>query len=252
MRQQHRQIEERHLHLLAEQIVDGGCGAAIGNVHDVDVGRHLEQFTGEMRQAADAGRCEIEFPRLRLGERDQLLHVAGGHVAGDDEHFRHRRHQRDGHKILRHVVRHFLQDRIDDQRTRADDADRVAVGGRLCDRIGAEHAGLAATIVDQHRLLRDFRHALADQTRDDIVRPAGRERHDQPDRFAREILRCRHSGQQHGQSGEEHAKSLHQASGHLSWPGEMSRPFHACSAAIDRDAAVRVVMLTSSSRPLRP
>jgi hypothetical protein len=35
--------------------------------------------------------------------------------------------------------------------------------------------------------------------------------HDQPDRFAREVLRCRHGGQQHGQSGEKHAKSLHQS-----------------------------------------
>ena len=78
MRQQHRQIEERHLHLLAEQVVDGGRRAPVGHVHDVDPGRQLEQFTGKMRQAADAGGCEIEFPRLGLGERDQLLHVAGG------------------------------------------------------------------------------------------------------------------------------------------------------------------------------
>ena len=55
MRQQHRQIEERHLHLLAEQIVDGGRSAPIRHVHDVDPGRLLEQFTGKMRHTANAG-----------------------------------------------------------------------------------------------------------------------------------------------------------------------------------------------------
>ena len=74
-----------------------------------------------MRKAADAGRCEIEFPRLGFCKRDQLLHVAGGHVAGDDQHFRHRRYQRDRHKILCDVVGHFFHRRVDDQRARADD-----------------------------------------------------------------------------------------------------------------------------------
>ena len=168
-----------------------------------------------MRQPADAGGCEIEFPGLRLGERDQLLHIAGGKVAGDDQHFRHRGHQRDGRKVLRYVVGHLFHRRVDDQRARAHDPYRVAIGGCLCDRIGAEHAGLAAAIVDHNRLLRDFRHALADQARDDVVGAAGRKRHDQLDRFAWEILRCRHGGQQHGQSGEKHAKSLHEASGNF-------------------------------------
>ena len=108
MRQDHRQIEERHLHLLAEQIVDGGRRAAIGHVHDVDLRGQLEQFAGQMRQAADAGGGEIEFAGLRLGERDQLGHVVGGNVARDDQHFRHRHHQRDRREILAHVVGDFF------------------------------------------------------------------------------------------------------------------------------------------------
>ena len=60
-------------------------------MHDVDLGGQLEQFAGQMRQAADAGGGEIELARLRLGERDQLAHVLGGHVARDDQHFRHGR-----------------------------------------------------------------------------------------------------------------------------------------------------------------
>ena len=105
MRQDRRQVEKRHLHLLAEQIVDGGRRAAIGHMHDVDFRGKLEQFAGEMRQAAGAGGGEIELAGLRLGERDQLAHVLRRHVAGDNEHFRHGDDQRDRREILQGLVR---------------------------------------------------------------------------------------------------------------------------------------------------
>ena len=66
VRQEHRQVEERHLHLLSQQIVDGRCRAAIRHVHDVDLRGQFEQLTGQVRQAADAGGGKIEFARLRL------------------------------------------------------------------------------------------------------------------------------------------------------------------------------------------
>ena len=130
--------------------------------------------------------AKLSLPGWRPGERDELAHVLGGNVARDDQHLRHRRHQRDRREILCDVVGHLFHRRVDDERTRADDADRVAVGCCLCDRVGAEHAALAAAIVDHDRLLDQFRHALADHARDDVVGPAGRERHDQLDRLVRE------------------------------------------------------------------
>ena len=78
MRQQYRQIEEGHLHLLAEQIVYGGRRAAIGHVNDVDLRRQLEQFAGEMRQATNAGGGKIEFAGLCFRKRDEFSHVFGG------------------------------------------------------------------------------------------------------------------------------------------------------------------------------
>ena len=38
----------------------------------------LEQFAGQMRQAAKAGGSEIEFPRLALGERDSSAMLLAG------------------------------------------------------------------------------------------------------------------------------------------------------------------------------
>ena len=79
-----------------------------------------------------------------------------------------------------------------------DDPDGVAVGLCLRHRVGSEHAALAAAIVDHDRLLDQFRHALADHARDDVVGAAGRKRHDQPDRLGRKILRpARQCRQQH-------------------------------------------------------
>ena len=102
-----RQVEERHLYLLAEQVVHGGRRAAIGHVHDVDAGGQLEQFAGQMRQAAGAGGGEIEFSGLRLCERDQLGHVPRRHVARDHQHFRHGRDQRHRREILQRLVGTF-------------------------------------------------------------------------------------------------------------------------------------------------
>ena len=52
VRQQHRHIEHDHLHVAAEQVVHRGRGAAIGNVHEIDLGGDLEQFDREMRESA--------------------------------------------------------------------------------------------------------------------------------------------------------------------------------------------------------
>ena len=142
-----------------------------------------------MRQAANAGGGEVEFAGLRLGERDQFSHVVGGHVAGDDQHFRHRHVERDRCDIFDDVVRDFFHEGVDDERARAHDSDGVAVRGGFCDGVGSQHPGLSAAILDDDRLFGQLRHALADHAGDDVVRPAGRERHDKLDRLVRKILR---------------------------------------------------------------
>src|SRR6266496_3934682 len=55
--------------------------SAIGHVNDVDLRRQLEQFAGEMRQAANAGGGKIEFAGLCFRKRDEFSHAFGGNVA---------------------------------------------------------------------------------------------------------------------------------------------------------------------------
>ena len=59
-----REDRESHLHLLAEQVVHGGRRAAIGHVHDIDLGGELEQFARELRQAAWSRRGKVDLTRL--------------------------------------------------------------------------------------------------------------------------------------------------------------------------------------------
>ena len=127
--------------------------------------------------------AKLSLPGCALARAIEFSHVVGGDVAGHHQHLRHRHHQRDRRKIPGDVVRDFFHRGVDDERARAHDPDGVAVGRRLRDRIGAQHPGLSAAILDHHRLFCQFRHALADDPRDDVVGAAGRERHDQLDGF---------------------------------------------------------------------
>ena len=131
---------------------------------------------------------QIEFAGLRLRQRDQLSHVLRRNVVCHDEHLRHLGHQRDGLQILQRIVGNPFHRRADGERAGARKRNGVAIGRCLGEHLGAEHAALAAAIVDDHRLLGDFRHALAEHARDDVAGAAGRERHDQPDLARRKIF----------------------------------------------------------------
>jgi hypothetical protein len=69
-------------------------------VHDIDVGHALKQFAGEVVGRPVAGRGEIEFARLFLRQRDQLLHAVRRHAGIDDQHYGRCRKQRDWSEVL--------------------------------------------------------------------------------------------------------------------------------------------------------
>jgi hypothetical protein len=163
---------------------------------DVDSCRELEQLACEMRQAAGARRRKVELAGLCLGELNQFAHAFGWNRGGDDKHLGYGRDQRHRREILCRIVGDLFHARADHERARADDADRRAVGSGFCDDVGSQHAALAGPVVDHDRLARDLGHALPDHAGDDVVGPAGRERHDQPDRLFGEIIGCSQGGKQ--------------------------------------------------------
>ena len=65
-------MAEHDLHLPADQVGKRRRRAAIGHVHHVDAGHHLEQLAGDMDAAAVAGRRHVDLARIGLGIGDEL------------------------------------------------------------------------------------------------------------------------------------------------------------------------------------
>ena len=113
-----------------------------------------------MRARRDAARCVVELAGLRFRERDQLLHRFHRQRRMHDEDVRQRREARDRREVAHRVERQLLvQARIDRER-RGDHEQRVAVGRRFRDDLGAVEAARAGTVVDDDRLAERVAQAL--------------------------------------------------------------------------------------------
>ena len=129
----HRRRQRRHRdrHMAAER----GCGrraaAVERHVRDVDVERQLEQFAGQMRGRAAAGRGVAVLAGACLRQRDQFVDALGRDRRMHHQHMRRRAHQRDRLEVLVGIVGDF--------RIEADVGDDVAGGGedRIAVRRGA-------------------------------------------------------------------------------------------------------------------
>ena len=142
-----------------------------------------------MLKAADAGRRVVEFARLLLRERDQLLHVVHRQLRIDGKHVRTGRENRNWREGSDRIVVELVERRVHRMRDR-DDQQRVAVrrcGGR---GLGAEHTAGAAAIVDEHLVPELFGKLVRYQSPDHIVAAAGRKRNDQPYRLVGIFSRC--------------------------------------------------------------
>ena len=194
--------------MAADHVLQRGRGALVGHVHDIDLGLGLEQFAGQMRGRAIAGRGEIELAGLRLGERDQLLQRFRRHVRIDHQDIGLRADQRDRHEILlRAVGELFVQALVGGEDAVVAHQQRVAVGRRMGDRIGRDIAAGAGPVLDDERHAEQLLHLLADDAGEHVARAAGRERHHQRDRPARIVGRARRRGPSQGQTGRQHGEA---------------------------------------------
>ena len=159
----------------------GGAAAFVRHVLNVGARLQLEQFAGQMLEAADAGGGVIELAGLRLGVGEQFLRRMHRQFRIDGEHIGAGGEDRDRHEILHRVERLLVEPRIDRMRDR-DDEERVAVGRGLGGEIGADHAAGAGAIVDEDLLAEVLAELVGDDAADDVVAAAGRERDDQADR----------------------------------------------------------------------
>jgi hypothetical protein len=62
---------EHHVHLPADEVVQGGGSAAVGHVHHVNPGQHLEQFSRHVARISRAGRRHIAWKVLSCHNHDR-------------------------------------------------------------------------------------------------------------------------------------------------------------------------------------
>jgi hypothetical protein len=138
----------------------------------------------EVGRGAHAGRGVADRVRPRLGIGDEVRERGGWHAAVHDQEQRHRADRADGHQIVQRVVGHVPhQVGIDGDVAGVGDAERVAVGRGLGDRVHGDIATRARAVVDHHGLAGPARNVRAQDARGDIGHPAGRGGNDDLERL---------------------------------------------------------------------
>ena len=117
-----------NVQLAAHEIGQHRRRAAIGHVHDVDAGHHLEQLASHVLRAAVAGRPQVELAGIGLGVGDELGHGPGRHrrIHVHDERIAHdARNRRD---IADEIEAQLVIERRIDGIERPGQQEGVAVG----------------------------------------------------------------------------------------------------------------------------
>ena len=175
---------KKKANLPGEHIGESRAAAFVRNVHDVDARQMLEQFAGEMRRRADAGRGEVEPSRFGLGEIDQVLHGPHREHWVNGENLRRGTDHADRSEVLDRVVwQLLLQDRIDRESRRARKKQRVAIGRGSRADFGADDAAGAGAVVDDDLLAELLAQFCCKHAAEDVVAAARWKRDDHPHRL---------------------------------------------------------------------
>ena len=122
-----------------------------------------------------AGRGEIEFARLFLRQRDQLLHAVRRHARVDNQHDGCRRKQRDWSEVLGWIEGKLaVEGLVDGERAGRGEQERVAVRLRLGDEIAARIAAAARAVLDDDLLSEIVGELLRQNSRHHVHRSARR------------------------------------------------------------------------------
>ena len=139
----------------------------------------LEELAGNIIHGAVATRCKGDLAGISFGVGDEFRQRLRGvcrihhHDEGGARDAGDRRDVADEIEIQFRVEAHIGNGR------RADQEQRVAVGGRASDRFGRDIGAGARAVLDDDLLAEPLRERLADDARDDVGRRAGGKADDQ-------------------------------------------------------------------------
>ena len=156
----------------------------------------LGQKAGEMRERAGAGRAHRHLAALLAGLLKEFRHRPCRHRRIDHQDQRLERNGGDEGEVLLPVVRRAAeQGRAVGQRGRRHE-ERVAVGRRTRDKLGADHGAGAGLVLDDDRLTQFDLQPRRDDAGGDVDISAGCEGRDDLHRFGRPVLRVGRKGQE--------------------------------------------------------
>jgi hypothetical protein len=160
-------------------------------MHEIEAGHKLEQFTGDVLRAADAGRCHIDLAGIGFGILDEFRHRLGRKVRQNFHDQRNAEYSGNRRDIAHEVERKIGKQRGIDRVLRIDQKQRVAIRRRAHDQLGRDIAGRARTHLDDKLLSEMLRKILRDEPGGDVGRTRGRLADDHLGRAGRIIERHR-------------------------------------------------------------
>ena len=155
---------------------------------DVDDRAQLEQLACDVRGRAVTHRSEMQLSRVLLRHGDDVGDGFNRRAGIGGDQLRHADDQAYRRKIALDVVIHLVEQWIDGVRGEREE-EGVAIGRRLCHRVGAEHAARAAAVIDDHGLAEALAQPALQDARNHVRAAAGRIGHDEAHRFRRPVVR---------------------------------------------------------------
>ena len=220
-------------------------------------GQHLQHLARQMVGRAVARRTKAHLARVGAGVVHQFLQGLGRVVGVDHQHVHVRHGHRQRREVLDRVVADALtvQRRVDGVGAGGRQADGVAVGRRLGQRLHAHAAAGTAAVLDHHRLAQRDLQLLRHRAGEDVGRPAGRKGHDPLDRPAGPGVGPGLAGQHGGGQRQHHGaaiKGVHAAPHNVGMRPPARRCAEVCAGRQGGRAAVRFESLEAGVSPRAP
>ena len=201
-----------HVELTREHVLHRRRTAAIGHMLHVEAGALLQHLAAEMRAGARSAGAEEVLAGIGLHQGHQLRHRVRRKGELGDEDVGHRPQHADRREVLLGIERQLGVERRRD-RVAGDgvEPDRVAVGRRLGEDVGADIAARTALVLDDELLAGELAQFLADDARQHVGGGTCREGVDVAHRLGRPVglgtrdARCDHRGRKNAASGGEYA-----------------------------------------------
>ena len=168
-------VAEDELHFAGDRRREARHAATVRHMRDRNPGLLVEGRERQMRRRAVAGRGGIELAGLRLGELDQFLDGLDRQLRIGRQNQRVLAGQNDGLEIAQRLVaKRRIERQVGRQRRIGGYEQRVAVGGGLGDKLGANAAAGAGTIDDDDRLSPCGGESRAERAGQKVDSPSGR------------------------------------------------------------------------------